>query len=100
VLSDLDSFRIGPREWDLVQTAIYADRYGWHTEAEYQAFVTANGYDLRSWDGYPVLADVRELLMVLWNAGNAASSAEHAEELAKRLDTLRTGQGRHSWSPM
>lgn len=100
VLSDLDGFCLGPREWDLVLTAIYTDRFGWHTEAEYQAFVEAYGYDLRQWDGYEVLADVRELLMVLWNAGNAATSEEHARELEKRLHSLRTGEGRDTWSPL
>jgi Ser/Thr protein kinase RdoA (MazF antagonist) len=100
VLSDLDGFCVGPREWDLILTALYTDRYGWHTEAEYKEFVEAYGYDVRAWSGYEVLADVRELLMVLWNAGNAAASAEHARELARRLETLRTGRGRRAWSPL
>jgi aminoglycoside phosphotransferase (APT) family kinase protein len=100
VLSDLDGFSIGPREWDLVLTAMFADRYGWHTEAEYQAFAGAYGYDLRQWAGYETLADVRELLMVLWNAGNAATSSEHAAELSKRLQSLRSGEGRDHWSPL
>ena len=100
VLSDLDGFSMGPREWDLVLTAMYTDRYGWHTETEYQAFVESYGYDLRQWGGYEVLADVRELLMVLWNAGNAARSETHARELTKRLKSLRTGESRDAWSPM
>jgi Ser/Thr protein kinase RdoA (MazF antagonist) len=100
VLSDLDGFCTGPREWDLVLTAMSADRYGWHTEAEYQAFVEAYGYDLRQWDGYEVLADVRELLMVVWNAGNAPRSEEHDRELGKRLLSLRTGEGRDTWTPL
>jgi aminoglycoside phosphotransferase (APT) family kinase protein len=100
VLSDLDGFAIGPREWDLILTAIYTDRYGWHTEAEYQDFTEAYGFDVRQWGGYQVLGDVRELLMVLWNAGNAATDPGHARELAKRLESLRTGEGRSSWSPM
>jgi aminoglycoside phosphotransferase (APT) family kinase protein len=28
VLIDFDSFSRGPREWDLIQTAIFADRFG------------------------------------------------------------------------
>ncbi|MGI5368940.1 phosphotransferase [Streptomyces iakyrus] len=30
---DLDGFVTGPREWDLMQTAMYYDSFGWHTEA-------------------------------------------------------------------
>src|SRR5689334_1502578 len=36
VLIDLDSVSIGPREWDLIQTALFADRLGWHTTEEYR----------------------------------------------------------------
>ena len=36
---DLDSFAVGPREWDLVQTALFYDRLGWHTREEYRTFV-------------------------------------------------------------
>jgi hypothetical protein len=39
VLIDFGSFSIGPREWDLIQTALFADRLGWHIAEEYRAFV-------------------------------------------------------------
>ena len=71
LLSDLDSFCIGPREWDLVLTAMFYRRFGWHTREEYDAFVSAYGADILDWDGFDVLADVRELLMVAWLAQNA-----------------------------
>lgn len=100
VLSDLDSVGVGPREWDLVLTAMFCDLYGWHTEAEYQAFVAAYGFDLRDWDGYRVMREVRELLMVVWLAGKPTQDARTAAELRKRLESLRTGQGRGSWEPM
>ena len=29
VVIDLDGFAIGPREWDVVLTAIYYDSFGW-----------------------------------------------------------------------
>ena len=39
VLIDLDGFASGPREWDLVLTAMYFERFGWHTAQEYREFV-------------------------------------------------------------
>jgi Ser/Thr protein kinase RdoA (MazF antagonist) len=101
VLSDLDNVRLGPREWDLVPTARYVDRYGWHTEAEYRAFVTAyGGFDVLGWAGYPVLADIQELSSVVWTAELARSSQKAAEELGWRVHSLRTGEGREAWQPL
>lgn len=100
VLSDLDNFRWGHREWDLVLTAMFWDLYGWHTEVEYRDFADAYGYDVRAWDGYPVIRDIRELSMVLWVAGNAVKDEEAADELQIRLASLRTGAGRERWRPL
>lgn len=58
---DLDGFATAPREWDLTQTAIYHDSFGWHTEAEYADFVAGYVFDAREWVGYAVLRSVREL---------------------------------------
>ncbi|WP_436773190.1 phosphotransferase enzyme family protein [Yinghuangia sp. YIM S09857] len=97
VLIDLDGFAVGPREWDLVVPALYADRVGWHTEAEYEAFVQAYGFNVMNWDGYPVLADIRELDMVVWLAQNVGHSADVAAEVARRIADLRGGAGRRGW---
>jgi aminoglycoside phosphotransferase (APT) family kinase protein len=98
VLSDLDEFSVGPREWDLTLTAMYFERYGWHTEAEYRAFCDVYGRDVMTWPGYPVLADVKELMMVTWLAQNG-SERKNRQELDRRLESLRTGRGRESWNP-
>lgn len=97
LLADLDSFAIGPREWDLVLTALYFERYGWHTAEEYQTFVDAYGYDLMRWSGYQVMADVRELLMVAWLGEKAVTETSAAEEFARRVATLRSGGSRRDW---
>lgn len=97
LLADLDSFAIGPREWDLVLTALYFERFGWHTEREYREFVDAYGFDIMQWSGYQVMADVRELLMVAWLAEKAVSEATAAEEFARRVETLRSGGSRRDW---
>jgi len=98
VLSDLDSFCTGPCEWDLALTALFYARFGWHTREEYEAFVRAYGSDVLQWDGFDVLADVRELLMVAWLAQNARAG-EVADELRRRLDTMRNGDPRTGWRP-
>ena len=98
-LIDLDGFAVGAREWDLILTAIYYERYGWHTAIEYQAFCETYGVDVMAWDGYEVLADVRELLMVTWLAWKAGEP-KLAGEVAKRVAAARTGVSRRDWQPI
>jgi aminoglycoside phosphotransferase (APT) family kinase protein len=99
VVIDLDNFSTGPREWDLVETALFYDRYDWHSREEYETFVNVYGYDIRRWPGYPVLADVRELAMVTWIVQKAGENEKTAEEARKRVDAIRTGASRKDWLP-
>ncbi|UXY29932.1 aminoglycoside phosphotransferase family protein [Streptomyces sp. HUAS TT20] len=99
VLIDLDGFALAPREWDLVQTAMFYERYAWHTEAEYAEFVHRYGFDLMNWPGYETLADLRELMMVAWLGHQVTSSDRAAAEFARRVRSLRTGEGRDEWGP-
>ncbi|MEV4605069.1 aminoglycoside phosphotransferase family protein [Amycolatopsis sp. NPDC049253] len=99
VLIDLDSFSIGPREWDLVQTALFYERFGWHTEDEYRKFVDVYGFDVMSWAGYSVLADYREVSMTLWLCGKAGQDAGAADEVRKRVEAIRNGGDRRDWAP-
>ncbi|MGJ6962531.1 phosphotransferase enzyme family protein [Streptosporangium sp. G11] len=99
VLIDLDSFTAGPREWDLVLTAIYYERFGWHTDEEYARFCEIYGFDVMTWHGYPVLRDVREFLMVTWLSQKAPDDERAAAEVQKRIQALRTGASRHDWEP-
>ena len=100
VLIDLDGFATGPREWDLVLTAMYYDSFGWHTREEYEDFARVYGYDVRQWQGYPVLREVREFLMVTWVSQKAAAGdAWSAAETTKRITALRTGASRMDWLP-
>jgi hypothetical protein len=46
-----------------------------------------------------VLADVREFLMVTWIAQRAGESQKLADEVAMRIESLRTGVSRRSWHP-
>jgi hypothetical protein len=99
VLIDLDGFVLAPREWDLIQTSIFYHRYGWHTKAEYAEFVHRYGFDLMNWSGYETLADLRELMMVAWLGHQVTTSERSAAEFARRVRSLRTGEGRDEWGP-
>jgi aminoglycoside phosphotransferase (APT) family kinase protein len=99
VVIDLDNFATGPREWDLILTALYYDRYNWHTREEYDAFVKVYGYDIMQWPGYPVLADIREFAMVTWIVQKASENERTAAEARKRVDAMRTGASREDWLP-
>ncbi|MFI0219876.1 phosphotransferase enzyme family protein [Streptomyces lydicus] len=98
-LIDLDGFVNGPHEWDLMQAAMSYDSFGWHTEAEYTDFVEGYGFDVREWPGYGVLRSVNELLMITWLSQNAGTNPRAADEVAKRVETLRTGGSRRDWAP-
>ncbi|TQL96046.1 thiamine kinase-like enzyme [Actinoallomurus bryophytorum] len=99
VVIDLDGFAIGPREWDLVLTAMYYDSFGWHTREEYEAFVRVYGFDVMEWPGYSVLRDVREFLMVTWLSQKAPGDERVATEVRKRIVALRTGGAKKDWQP-
>ncbi|MEV8287872.1 phosphotransferase [Streptomyces niveus] len=96
---DLDGFATGPREWDLMQTAMYHDSFGWHAEAEYADFVAGYDFDVREWVGYAVLRSVREFLMVTWLSQKAGANPRAADEVEKRVATLRSCGSRRDWAP-
>jgi aminoglycoside phosphotransferase (APT) family kinase protein len=99
VLIDLDGFALGPREWDLVLTAVYYESFGWHTAPEYISFAETYGFDIREWSGYSTLRDVREFLMVTWLSQKAHDSEAVSQEVHRRIKALRTGGDKHDWKP-
>ena len=96
VLADWDAVSIGPREIDLIPT-VQAPRFGL-PEHQRHAFIAAYGHDIRSWDGYPVLRDIRELstTSALLRDGHADEGARR--ELQVRLESLRADDN-HRWTP-
>ena len=60
-------------------------------ERQRDAFIAAYGHDIRTWDGYPVLREIRELstITALLREGNANKVAQR--ELQIRLRSLHTG---------
>jgi aminoglycoside phosphotransferase (APT) family kinase protein len=96
VLLDFESAAIGPREWDLLPTAIGVERYG-RPEHQYREFADTYGFDVRAWPGYPVLREVRELTMTTWIMQNIGESAAIAAEFVLRVQSLRERDFARAW---
>ena len=96
VLIDFEAAAIGPREWDLLPTSIAVQRYGL-PEERYQEFAAAYGFDVRTWDGYPVLREIREVTMTTWIMQNVLESKAIADEFALRVACLRERDSERSW---
>jgi len=96
VLLDFESAAIGPREWDLLPTAIGVERYG-RPEQQYREFADTYGFDVRAWPGYPVLREVRELTMTTWIMQNIGESTAIAAEFALRVQSLRERDFARAW---
>jgi hypothetical protein len=89
VLADWDAVSTGPREIDLIPT-LQASRFGL-PESQREEFVAAYGHDIRAWEGYSILRDMRELstLGAILRDGHANSVAKR--ELRIRLGSIRAG---------
>ncbi|WP_268742183.1 phosphotransferase enzyme family protein [Nocardiopsis dassonvillei] len=98
VLFDLDGICWGPPEWDLVLTALYRD-LGWHSDTEYADFCDVYGFDVTSWDGYPLYKQVRELRMTTWLAQKCGESPEIDAEIARRIADLADPHRPRTWNP-
>lgn len=97
LLIDLETFAAGPREWDLIPTAVRLERFGL-SAAEYGSFVDAYGFDIRGWDGYPVLRRIREVVITSWlvpRAGRASTT----RELLRRVAALQSRESDVRWRP-
>lgn len=97
VLSDFEVVSIGPREWDLLPTAVAVDRYGL-SEQQYQDFVNIYGFDVREWSGYRTLREVRELGMTTWLMQNVNEDPAIAAEFEVRLSSLRESDFGRRWT--
>lgn len=53
---------------------------------------------MRSWPGYQVFREVRELTMTTWLAQNTSLSREVDHEVALRLASLRSGEQDRAWT--
>jgi len=97
-LIDLERFAFGPPESDL---AVTATEYlvGWHTDEAYAQFCEVYGFDVMSWDGFPVVRAVNELKMTTWLMQNVRHSEQIAQEARNRLTSLHEPDAPRSWRP-
>ncbi|MEU9394028.1 aminoglycoside phosphotransferase family protein [Streptomyces sp. NPDC048324] len=98
VLVDLETFSSDFREHDLVVMALSRDRYGLAAEA-YDAFTEAYGWDVREWEGCPVLRGARETASCAWVAQHAPSNPRALAEFGRRVASLRDGDESVRWYP-
>ncbi|KOX20229.1 hypothetical protein ADK67_30650 [Saccharothrix sp. NRRL B-16348] len=96
VLCDWDSAAVGPVEWDLVTVEVHCRRFGF-PEQEYQEFCARYGRDIREWEGFATMRDLRELRMVTTNARKAVNGSPQADEVRRRIAALEAGDEIH-WS--
>ena len=99
VFIDFERFAWGHPEWDISMTATEYQTAGWWTDAEYESFTEAYGYDITSWtEGFPVLRTVHEIKMTTWLMQNVNESPDIAREYAARMQTIR-GRPGVLWHP-
>ncbi|MFF4822916.1 phosphotransferase enzyme family protein [Streptomyces sp. NPDC001312] len=98
VLVDLETFSSDLREHDLVVMALSRDRYGLPAEA-YDTFTQTYGWDVREWEGCPVLRGARETASCAWVAQHAPSNPKALAEFERRVASLRDGDTTVRWYP-
>lgn len=97
VLCDWDTVAFGQPEWDLVTVEIHCRRFGYGAE-HYQQFARTYGFDVKSWSGYPVLRELRELRMITTNARKANHTSGTLNEVRRRISGYREGNGALRWN--
>ncbi|MFE3280536.1 aminoglycoside phosphotransferase family protein [Nocardia sp. NPDC059239] len=95
VLCDLDELGIGPLAWDLVPQAVGATRFA--RPDFYREFADAYGTDVRNDPHWPILAALRELVMVTSVLPDLHHRPAVAAEQARRLASLRAGDTQIRW---
>ncbi|MFJ6013797.1 phosphotransferase enzyme family protein [Streptomyces sp. NPDC092952] len=98
VLVDLETFSADLREHDLVVLALSRDRYGLAPEA-YDAFTAAYGWDVRAWEGCPVLRGARETASCAWVSQHAPANPKALVEFHRRVASLRDDDPTVRWYP-
>jgi hypothetical protein len=97
VLCDFDSSCVGPPEWDLTPLAVGRERFG-DPAGRYRMLADVYGFDVTTWDGFPVLRAARELKLTTSVLPILRSHPQVRTELRRRLTDLRTGRTGDPWA--
>ncbi|MPY78472.1 MAG: phosphotransferase [Actinophytocola sp.] len=98
-LIDFEDFCVGPREWDLCVEAVGYWALNWISDADYESYVEACGFDALSWPGFKVVRAIRELNMTTWLAQMLGQSSEVDAEVMRRIRDLRNEDVPRDWRP-
>ncbi|MFF0042187.1 phosphotransferase enzyme family protein [Streptomyces mirabilis] len=98
-LIDLENFCVDHPEWDLEVAAHEYHRLGWVAEQEYADFVGAYGRDLREWPGFATLCAIQEYKMTTWLMQNVSEGDDVAQEVSRRIASLRDDDAPRNWLP-
>lgn len=98
-LIDLENFCVDHPEWDLEVAAHEYHRLGWVTEQQYADFVRAYGRDLREWPGFATLCAIQEFKMTTWLMQNVSEGEKVAQEVGRRIASLRDDAAPRNWLP-
>ncbi|MEU6641426.1 aminoglycoside phosphotransferase family protein [Saccharomonospora sp. NPDC046836] len=96
VLCDFDSACAGPPEWDLTPLAVGRERFG-DPAHWYRRLAESYGFDVATWEGFPVLRAARELKLTTSVLPIMRSHPPVRWELRRRLDDLRAGRNHTRW---
>lgn len=94
---DLESFSIGPPEWDLALIAAEYDSFRWMSEEKYKGFSDAYGFDVLATSDYSLLRDIRELRMVSWLTNKVGLDHRAVDERGYWLSCIRDEEGPRPW---
>jgi len=97
LLCDPDGVCIGHREWDWAATAHGVTRFG-RDRIAYDRLADAVGFDVTGWSGWPALARIRELQSVTSTIDALTGRPAVADELARRIRSLQTGDTSVVWT--
>jgi Phosphotransferase enzyme family len=96
VLCDFDSCAVGPPEWDLTPIAVGSVRFS-RPAAHQRDFIQTYGFDVRDWDGFPVLHGIRDLKLIAGVFPRAGSSPAVHAEFDRRMASLRADRQSDRW---
>jgi aminoglycoside phosphotransferase (APT) family kinase protein len=97
VLLDFERTSEGPPEWDLTSTAIEHDTFGTLSKDGYQRYCEAYGHDVMTWDGYPILREIRELRAVSFALQIADQDPGALDQAQHRVACARGQRGPRPW---
>jgi aminoglycoside phosphotransferase (APT) family kinase protein len=98
VICDFDSASTGPREWDLTPVATGRLRFSYPGNT-HNELAASYGFDVMSWDGFPVLRQLRELQLVTSVVPVLRSNPSLRSQWEHRLKTFRSGDVTAKWTP-